>query len=123
MKTSDLTGAQTFSLAVDPAAPESIISKLILRKTDARVTLFNFAAGQELTPHSNRRRALVQILTGACDFHFNGTWQRLEAGTLLHLPPNHPHALRAPEPCSMLLILCAEASDEPESATPESIED
>ena len=37
----------------------------------------------------------MQVLAGACDFFFAGQWQRLEAGTLLHLPPAHPHAVRA----------------------------
>ncbi len=100
--------AATFPLAIDPAAPESTVSRSILREDNARVTLFSFAAGQELTPHTNRRRALVQILSGRCDFFYNDTWQRLEAGTLLHLPPDHPHAVRAPEPFTMMLTLCAE---------------
>jgi len=100
--------ATTFPLAIEPAAPESTVSRSLLREDNARVTLFSFAAGQELTPHTNRRRALVQILSGACDFFYNDTWQRLEAGTLLHLPPDHLHAVRAPEPFTMLLILCAE---------------
>ena len=100
--------ASTFPLSIDPAAPESTVSKSILREDNARVTLFSFAAGQELTPHTNRRRALVQILSGSCEFFYNDTWQRLDAGTLLHLPPDHLHAVRAPEPFTMLLILCSE---------------
>ena len=100
--------AATFSLAIEPAAPESTVSKSILREDNARVTLFSFAAGQELTPHTNRRRALVQILSGSCEFFYNDTWQRIAAGTLLHLPPDHLHAVRAPEPFTMLLTLCSE---------------
>ncbi len=92
------------------AAPASIVSLAVLQAPDARVTLFSFAAGQELTSHTNRRRALIQVLQGTGEFFFNDTWQRLEAGSLLHLPPNHPHAVRAPEPFSMLLTLCADAT-------------
>jgi quercetin dioxygenase-like cupin family protein len=100
--------AAAFSLAVGVAESESTVSKTILREDNARVTLFSFAAGQELTPHTNRRRALVQVLTGSCEFFYNDAWQRLEAGTLLHLPPDHLHAVRALEPFTMLLTLCAE---------------
>jgi len=92
-----------------PASAASIVSRTVLKTADARITLFSFAAGQELTSHTNRRRALVQVLEGACDFFYNDAWHRLEAGTLLHLPPNHPHAVRAPAPFTMLLTLCDEA--------------
>lgn len=86
-----------------------IVSRTVLQAPDLRVVLFTFADGQELTTHTSRRRAVVQILDGACDFLFAGQWQRLAAGTLLHLPPNHPHAVRAAAgPFSMLLTLGAE---------------
>lgn len=90
-------------------APAGIVSRTLLQSPDARVVLFTFADGQELTGHSSTRRALVQILEGACDFLFAGRWERLAAGTFLHLPPNHPHAVRAAAgPFSMLLTLTAE---------------
>lgn len=105
----DAAGAVVLADNTAPA-PASIVSRALLQTAEARVTLFSFAAGQELTSHTNRRRALIQVLQGRCDFFFNDAWHRLEAGTFLHLPPNHPHAVRAPEPFSMLLTLCAEAS-------------
>jgi quercetin dioxygenase-like cupin family protein len=100
----------------DSTAPASIVSRALLQTAEARVTVFEFAPGQELTTHTNRRRALIQILRGTGEFFFNDTWQRLEAGTFLHLPPNHPHAVRAPEAFSMLLTLCAEPDTTPAKA-------
>jgi quercetin dioxygenase-like cupin family protein len=92
-------------------SPSAIVSRTVLQTPEARVVLFTFADGQELTSHTNRRRALVHVLEGACDFFFAGKWQRLDAGTFLHLPPNHPHAVRAAAgPFSMLLTLGAEAA-------------
>jgi quercetin dioxygenase-like cupin family protein len=86
-----------------------IVSRTVLQSPEARVVLFTFADGQELTAHTSKRRALVQILDGACDFFFAGQWQRLTTGTLLHLPPDHPHAVRAGAgPFSMLLTLGAD---------------
>src|SRR5688572_15368101 len=86
-----------------------IVSRTLLQSPEARVVLFTFAEGQELTSHTSRRRALVQILDGVCDFFFGGKWQRLDAGMFLHLPPNHPHAVRAGAGAfSMLLTLGAE---------------
>lgn len=91
---------------VPPAA--SIVSRSLLQTNDVRVTLFSFAAGQELTTHTNRRRALIQVLGGSGEFFFNDRWEQLSAGSLLHLPPNHPHAVRAKEPFTMLLTLSSE---------------
>jgi quercetin dioxygenase-like cupin family protein len=103
----DAGTAQAVALRDDaPPAAASIVSRALLQTPEARVTWFSFAAGQELTAHTNSRRALIQVLTGACDFFFNDAWHRLEAGAWLHLPPNHPHAVRAPEPFTMTLTLC-----------------
>lgn len=86
-----------------------IVSRTVLQTAELRVILFAFASGQELTGHSSRRRALAQVLSGECDFLFNGEWHRLAAGTVLHLPPDHPHAVRAAAgPFTMLLTLATE---------------
>jgi quercetin dioxygenase-like cupin family protein len=109
------------ALKLSDAAQSSssgIVSRTVLQSPEARVVLFTFADGQELTAHSSRRRALVQILDGVCDFFFGGKWQRLETGMFLHLPPNHPHAVRAAAgPFSMLLTLGAEATNAEPSPT------
>ncbi len=90
-------------------SPAGIVSRTVLQTPELRVVLFVFAEGQELTGHSSKRRALIQILQGECEFLFNGAWSRLAAGSLLHLPPDHPHAVRATSgPFSMLLTLGAE---------------
>ena len=111
----DADKAQALKLAdAVQASPSGIVSRTVMQSPEMRVVLFTFAEGQELTSHSNRRRALVHILDGACDFSFAGGWQRLEAGAFLHLPPGHPHAVRASAGSfSMLLTLGAEPTDTP----------
>ena len=106
------TEAQAVFLAdAAQVSPSGIVSRTLLQSPEARVVLFTFAEGQELTAHTSARRALVQILDGVCDFFFAGRWQRLPAGTFLHLPPNHPHAVRATAgPFSMLLTLGADGA-------------
>lgn len=94
------------------AASSGIVSRTVLQTPEARVVLFTFAPGQELTSHTNRRRALVQVLEGTCEFFFADRWQTLAAGTFLHLPPNHPHAVRAGQSAfSMLLTLTVEPAN------------
>jgi quercetin dioxygenase-like cupin family protein len=102
--------AQALTLAdATQVADAGIVSRTLLQTPEVRVVLFSFADGQELTPHTSRRRALVQILSGACEFLFDGKWQPLAAGAFLHMPPNHLHAVRANAgPFSMLLTLSAE---------------
>ena len=106
--------AQALKLAdATQVSASGIVSRTLLQTPEARVVLFTFAEGQELTSHTSRRRALVQVIDGECDFFFAGRWQRLEAGMFLHLPPNHPHAVRAGAGAfSMLLTLGAEPANQ-----------
>lgn len=103
--------AQTLALAeAVQTSAAGIVSRTVLQSPELRVVLFAFADGQELTTHTSKRRALVQILDGECDFFFADKWQRLSAGTILHMPPDHAHGVRAAAgPFSMLLTLGAEA--------------
>ncbi|MBI3875323.1 MAG: cupin domain-containing protein [Verrucomicrobia bacterium] len=86
-------------------AAHGIVSRTLLRTTGARVVLFGFAAGQELTEHTSTQHALIQILSGSCEFWLAGKPQTLSAGDLLHMPPHLPHAVKATEQFSMLLTL------------------
>ena len=88
-----------------------IVSRTLVQSPELRVVLFSFDQGQELTAHTSKRRALVQVLSGACEFFFNDTWTLLDAGMALHMPPGHPHAVRAAHgPFTMLLTLGAEGA-------------
>ena len=87
---------------------QGIVSRAVLTTPALRLTLFHFAAGQELSEHTSKARALVQVLGGRCDFSVNGKVHALKAGDLLHLPPGAPHALTATENFSMLLTQVTE---------------
>lgn len=108
-------GAESLVLADSVQVSSSgIVSRTVLQSPELRTVLFAFDGGQELTSHTSRRRALVQVLSGACDFFFAGAWHRLETGALLHMPPGHPHAVRAGAgPFTMLLTLAAEPTSLP----------
>ena len=93
------------------AGDHSIVSKSVLTTPGLRVTLFHFAIGQELSEHTSKARALVQILSGSCLFSVNGTEHTLKTGDLLHLPPSELHAVKANEAFSMLLTQVTETRD------------
>ena len=86
-------------------APNGIVSRTLLRTAYSRVVLFGFAEGQELTEHTSTQHALVQMLSGECEFSLAGEPHQLKAGDLLYMPPNLPHAAKATTKFSMLLTL------------------
>jgi len=86
-------------------APNGIVSRTILRTDNLRTVLFGFAEGQELTEHTSTQHALVQILSGECEFSLRGQAQQMKAGDFLYMPPNVPHAVKATQQFSMLLTL------------------
>lgn len=90
--------------------PNGIVSRTLWRAPGSRLVLFGFAAGQELSEHTSTQHALIQILSGECDFALKGEWRRLKPGDLLSMPPNLPHAVRAVRPFSMLLTLLEPAA-------------
>jgi len=86
-------------------APNGIVSRTLLRTENSRVVLFGFAEGQELTEHTSTQHALIQILSGECEFSLAGKPHALKTGDLLYMPPNLPHAVKATRQFSMLLTL------------------
>jgi quercetin dioxygenase-like cupin family protein len=97
-------------LAPVAGVAHGIVSRAVLTTPGLRVTLFHFAAGQELSEHTSKARALIQALSGTCVFTVGATVHSLKPGDLLHLPPGEPHAMTAPETCSMLLTQVTEAA-------------
>ncbi len=86
-------------------APNGIVSRTLLRTDTTRIVLFGFAEGQELTEHTSTQQAVIQILTGECEFSLAGQPYFLKSGDLLYMPPNLRHAVKATRPFSMLLTL------------------
>jgi quercetin dioxygenase-like cupin family protein len=102
----DARSEKVISLAQETQfAPNGIVSRTVLRTPTARVVLFGFSEGQELTEHTSTQHALVEILSGECEFSLSGKAHNLKAGDYLNMPPNAPHAVKATKQFSMLLTL------------------
>lgn len=102
----DPANEQVVSLAEETRfAANGIVSRTLLRTGRTHVVLFGFADGQELTEHTSTQQAVIQILTGECEIRLAGKPRQLQAGDLLHMPPNLPHAVKATSQFSMLLTL------------------
>jgi len=93
-------------------AANGIVSRTLLRTETTRVVLFGFAEGQELTEHTSTQQALIQILSGECEFSLASQPHSLKSGDLVYMPPNLRHSVKATTQFSMLLTL-----SKPESPT------
>jgi len=96
-------------------ASNGIVSRTLLRTANSRTVLFGFAEGQELSEHTSTQHAVIQILSGECEFSLAGRPQSLKAGDLLYMPPNLAHSVKATRQFSMLLTL---SRPEPRGLTP-----
>lgn len=85
--------------------PNGIVSRTVLQTPNSRTVLFGFDEGQELTEHTSTQHALIEILSGECEFSLAGKPHNLKAGDLLYMPPHLAHSVKATGRFSMLLTL------------------
>ncbi|HPD45477.1 MAG TPA: cupin domain-containing protein [Anaerohalosphaeraceae bacterium] len=86
-------------------ATDSIVSKTILDKPAGTLTLFAFDAGQRLSEHSAPYDAVVQVVDGRGIIRIADKETTVEAGEMIIMPGNVPHAVTAGERFKMLLIM------------------
>jgi quercetin dioxygenase-like cupin family protein len=89
---------------VNPTA-NGIASRVLARTPGGNVTLFAFDAGEELSEHTAPFDALVMVLEGTLVLTIGGQEVSAEPATIVRMPANVPHAVRASEPARMLLIM------------------
>jgi quercetin dioxygenase-like cupin family protein len=83
----------------------AVVSREIVRKPSGNVTIFAFAEGQGLTEHTSPFDALVHLLEGTAEITIAGEAHRVEAGEVILLPANQPHALKAVKKYKMILTM------------------
>ena len=104
--------AQALPLATLITPTERGIASRVLARTDGgNVTLFALDAGQGLEEHTSPFDALVLVLEGALALTIGGTPVRATPGTVVRMPGGKPHAVEAPEPTRMLLVMLRERKD------------
>jgi quercetin dioxygenase-like cupin family protein len=105
-----LPASEVLSLAslITPTA-HGIASRVLARSAAGNITLFAFDAGEELSEHTAPFDALVLTLEGKFTLTIGGTAVEATPQTLVVMPANVPHAVRAIEASRMLLIMLREA--------------
>jgi len=86
-------------------APESIVSRQLVKNDAGTVTLFAFDKGQSLSEHTTPFDALVQVIDGQAELIIGGTSVPTAAGQMTIMPAKVPHAVRAPGRFKMLLTM------------------
>jgi quercetin dioxygenase-like cupin family protein len=92
---------------ITPTA-HGIASRVLARTAAGNITIFAFDAGEELSEHTAPFDALVLTLTGALTLTIGGRDVRTAPQSIVLMPANVPHAVRALEASRMLLIMLRE---------------
>ncbi len=87
---------------------DSVVSRTLIDKEAGTITLFAFDDGEGLSEHTAPYDALVQILDGEAVVEISGEIYNLEAGEMIIMPANDPHALRAEKKFKMMLVMIRE---------------
>jgi quercetin dioxygenase-like cupin family protein len=103
---STLAAGQAFALdaLVAPTA-HGIASRVLARTAAGNITLFAFDAGEELAEHTAPFDALALTVSGAMVLTIGGVDVPTAPQTIVLMPANVAHAVRAVEASRMLLIM------------------
>jgi len=89
-----------------PEVPgDAVLSQTLIKDEKMDITLFSFAAGQELTEHTSPYRAIVEVLKGEGTMTLGKDFTAIKAGSWIYMPPDLPHSLKTTTPLVMLLTL------------------
>lgn len=85
--------------------PGGILSRVLHNEEGLRTVIFAFDAGQELTEHTARRPATLQVLSGTGTVRLGPDELEARPGTWAYMPAGLVHAIRAESPLTLLLTL------------------
>lgn len=92
-------------LAQEAALPEKgILSNVLHKDGQSNITLFGFAAGQELSAHSAPTPAVLYFLEGDADVQLGFDTVQAHAGSFVYMPPMLQHGIVAKTAVKMLLV-------------------
>lgn len=87
----------------------AVVSRAVMSGKAGTVTLFAFDESQGLSEHAAPYDALVQLLEGEAEVTIAGEKLRVQAGEMVIMPAQQPHALRAIKRFKMMLVMIREA--------------
>jgi quercetin dioxygenase-like cupin family protein len=85
--------------------PDSIVSRTLSDDGQAKLVLFGFAAGQELSEHTASMPALLYFVDGEAHLTLGEDEYPARAGSWVSMAPRLPHSIVAKTQLVMLLVL------------------
>lgn len=86
-------------------ADGQVVSRTLAQNDHVSVTLFAFAAGEEISTHSAGGDAFVTCIDGVGTTVIDGEPFELHEGQSIVMPKGHPHSVHANEQFKMLLVV------------------
>lgn len=83
----------------------AIVSRTLKKTSGGTLTAFAFDEGQELSEHSAPFDAFVSVVDGEVELVIAGQSVLANAGDIVLMPANVPHAVKATSPCKFLLTM------------------
>jgi quercetin dioxygenase-like cupin family protein len=83
----------------------AVVSREIIRKDTGTVTIFAFDKGEGLSEHTAPFDAMVQVIDGKAEIIISGKKNIVNAGEMIIMPANDPHALNALKRFKMVLTM------------------
>jgi len=83
---------------------KGILSNVLHKDKHVNITVFGFAAGQELSAHSAPTPASMYFLEGEAEVRLGDDTVSAHAGSFVYMPPSLTHGIRAKSPVKMLLV-------------------
>lgn len=88
----DLSNAAQELVAMIDTQPSAVVSRGLVNKPAGSVTLFAFDVGEGLSEHSAPYDALAHVLEGEAGIRIASHEHAVNAGCIILLPANVPHA-------------------------------
>jgi len=83
---------------------KGILSRVLHKDEKVNVTLFGFAAGEELSAHSAPTPAVLYFLEGDAELQLGADTIKAGTGSFVYMPPMLSHGISAKTGLRMLLI-------------------
>jgi quercetin dioxygenase-like cupin family protein len=103
---SEMPGAATLApLTLTAYQDGAVVSRILLKRGGGTVTLFAFAEGQSLSEHTAPFDAIAHVLEGEALITIAGVPLTVQAGQIVLMPADQPHAVAARTRFKMLLTM------------------
>jgi len=89
---------------------DGTLSRTLVHDDAAKVVIFGFAPGQELSEHTASVPAIMHFLEGEAAVTIRGEMYNAQSGDWFYMPANTPHSIQAKTRVVMLLTMIKAAA-------------